>query len=149
MAWIKAADGKYQLVVVPLHGRGNKNGQGAGARILAYDVPADPHGQWSTHLIDDSMHVTHNFDVVHWDGGGEDILLGGREGIALLRRQGDGWSKQAITSGSKGGASEVRWGRPVRAVSWRRWSPGTAIPWSSTRLPAKANPGSGACLPTI
>jgi hypothetical protein len=111
MAWIKAADGKYQLVVAPLHGRGNKNGQGAGARILAYDVPADPHGQWTTHLIDDSMHVTHNFDLVHWEGGGEDILLGGLEGIALLRRRGDAWSKQAITSGSKGAASEVRMGK--------------------------------------
>ena len=112
MAWIKAADGKYQLVVVPLHGRGNKNGQGAGARVLAYDVPADPRGPWSTHLIDDSMHVTHNFDVVHWDSSGdEDILLGGREGIALLRRQGNVWSKQTITSGSKAAASEVRMGK--------------------------------------
>jgi hypothetical protein len=112
MAWIKAADGKYQLVVVPLHGRGNKNGKGAGARILAYEVPTDPHGQWNTHLVDNSMHVTHNFDVVHWDGGGdEDILLGGLEGIALLRRQGNDWSKQAITSGSKDADSEVRMGK--------------------------------------
>ena len=111
MAWIKAADGKFQLVVVPLHGRGNKNGKGVGARVLTYDLPADPHKLWSTRPIDDSMHVTHNFDVVHWDGGGEDILLGGLEGIALLRRQGNGWSKQAITSGSQGAASEVRMGK--------------------------------------
>ncbi|MGA2255239.1 MAG: VCBS repeat-containing protein, partial [Thermoguttaceae bacterium] len=112
MTWIKAAEGKFQLVVVPLHGRGNKDGKGAGARILAYGVPADLRGPWDTHLIDDSMHVTHNFDLVHWDGGGdEDILLGGLEGIALLRRQGNGWSKQAITTGSKGAASEVRMGK--------------------------------------
>ena len=112
MAWIKAADGKYQLVVVPLHGRGNKDGQGAGVHVLAYDVPADPHAAWTTHLIDDSRHVTHNFDVVHWDSGRhEDILLGGKEGIALLRRHGDGWSKQVITSGSKGADSEVRMGK--------------------------------------
>lgn len=65
-----------------------------------------------THLIDDSMHVTHNFDIVHWDGGAdEDILVGGREGIALLRRQDNGWSKRSITSGSKGGISEVRLGK--------------------------------------
>lgn len=112
MGWIKAADGKHQLVVVPLHGRGNTNGRGIGARILAYDVPADPHGTWSTHLIDASMHVTHNFDLVHWDGGDDEgILLGGLEGIALLRRQGNGWSKLAITSGSNGAASEVRVGK--------------------------------------
>ena len=116
-----------QLVVVPLHGRGNKNGQGAGARILAYDVPADPHGPWSTHLIDDSMHVTHNFDVVHWDGGAARTSCWALEGIALLRRQGDGWSKQAITSGSKGAASEVRMGKTPggpfpgsgRALAWQ------------------------------
>ena len=112
MAWIKAADGKYQLVVVPLHGRGNKNGQGAGVRILAYDVPADLHGPWSTHLIDESMHVTHNFDVVHWDGGGgDDLLQGGREGIALFRRHDNGWSKQSITSESNNAVSEVRMGK--------------------------------------
>ena len=114
MAWIKAADGKCQLVVAPLHGRGNKNGVGVGARILAYDVPADFHGPWSTHVIDDSMHVTHNFDVVHWDGGGdEDLLLGGREGIALLRRQDHGWSKQAITLGNERAVSEVRIGKTL------------------------------------
>ncbi len=112
MAWIRAADGKYQLVVAPLHGRGNKNGQGAGVRILAYDLPVDPHGLWRTHLIDDSMHVTHNLDVVHWgNGGDEDILLGGLEGIALFRRQGEVWSKRVIISGSQGAASEVRLGK--------------------------------------
>src|SRR6516165_9862966 len=63
MAWVKAADGHFQLVVVPLHGLGNKNGQGNAVRILAYDVPQDPHGEWTTHLIDDSMHMTHNLDV--------------------------------------------------------------------------------------
>jgi len=110
MAWIRAADGKYQLVVAPLHGRDNKNGRGDGVRVLAYDAPTDVHEPWTTHLIDDSMHVTHNFDLVHWDGGGnEDILLGGTEGIALFRRRGDGWSKQTITS--DGAVSEVRMGK--------------------------------------
>ena len=112
MGWIKAPRGNCQLIVVPLHGRGNRNGQGAGARVLAYNAPADLRGQWTTHLIDDSMHFTHNFDLVHWDEtGDEDILLGGLEGTALLRRRGNGWSKQAITSENKGAASEVRMGK--------------------------------------
>jgi hypothetical protein len=112
MAWLKAGGEKHQLVVLPLHGRGNKNNQGAGVRILAYDVPADPREKWNTHLLDDAMHVTHNFDVARWDvGGAEDLIVGSLEGIALLRRQDDGWSKRMLTSGKHGAAGEVRLGR--------------------------------------
>ena len=58
------------------------------------------------------MHVTHNFDPVQWEGEpGESLLLGGREGISLLTRRGDGWSKRMLTSGEHGAASEVRVGR--------------------------------------
>src|SRR2546426_2374072 len=46
MRWLKNGAGKFELVVVPLHGRGNKNGEGAGVRILSYAVPADPHETW-------------------------------------------------------------------------------------------------------
>jgi hypothetical protein len=80
MQWVKAADGVFRLVVVPLHGLGNKNGEGNGVRILAYDVPKNPHGEWTTHLIDDSMHMTHNFDVVP-SAFGELLFIGGREGV--------------------------------------------------------------------
>lgn len=111
MAWLKGPGG-YQLLVLPLHGRGNKNGEGAGARALAYDIPADPHATWTTHLVDGSMHVTHNFDLIHWEGSsGESVLLGGREGIALVTRRGDGWSQRMLTSGEHGAASEVRAGK--------------------------------------
>lgn len=112
MAWLRKPDGRYQLLVVPLHGRGNKNGEGAGARSLAYDIPADPQATWTMHLVEGSMHVTHNFDPVQWeDEPGESLLLGGREGIALLTRRGVNWSKRMLTSGEHGAASEVRAGR--------------------------------------
>src|SRR5215471_8047824 len=39
MRWVRGADGKFELIVVPLHGRGNKNGEGAGVKILGYKVP--------------------------------------------------------------------------------------------------------------
>ncbi len=43
MKWAeKRSSGKYDLVVVPLHGRGNTNGIGVGVRILAYEMPTDP-----------------------------------------------------------------------------------------------------------
>src|SRR5215470_17703808 len=46
MRWVRDADGKFKLVVVPLHGRGNKNGEGIGVRILSYKVPANPKEKW-------------------------------------------------------------------------------------------------------
>jgi hypothetical protein len=108
MAWVQIADGKFELVVVPLHGLGNKNGQGNGVRILAYDIPKDPHGEWTTHLIDDSMHMTHNFDVQRPDG--EMILVAGREGVKLIvpypaKPESD---SVLILATMKAGAGEVR-----------------------------------------
>ena len=49
---------------------GKQERPGRRGRILVTTCPPIPTGQWHTHLIDDSMHVTHNFDLVHWDGGG-------------------------------------------------------------------------------
>ncbi len=88
MQWAKRGDGKSQLIVVPLHGLGNKDGKGVGVRILAYDVPNDPHGEWKTHLIDDSMHMTHNLEVFD----DNKVLIAGREGIrACYVRNSNEW----------------------------------------------------------
>src|SRR4051794_29210263 len=59
MRWMRNKSGHYDLVVVPLHGRGNKAGEGAGVRILAYKMPADPRGPWETELLNDAWHMTH------------------------------------------------------------------------------------------
>src|SRR4051812_32410557 len=69
MKWVrhgKKEDGKprYDLVVVPLHGRGNKNGEGAGVKVLAYRMPANPRDEWPSEVVCDEMHMTHNFDVL-------------------------------------------------------------------------------------
>jgi hypothetical protein len=82
MQWVRTSKDIFQLVVVPLHGLGNKNGEGNGVRILAYDIPKDPHDQWTTHVIDDSMHMTHNFEL-WWNQHAEmeQLLIAGREGI--------------------------------------------------------------------
>ncbi len=87
MKWVKLDEKNWGLVVVPLHGRGNKNGEGAGVRVLLYHPPtplSDPKGEWKSELIDDSMHMTHNFEVIR-DRNGEDatVLLCGKEGLIL------------------------------------------------------------------
>lgn len=91
MKWVrrgKRADGRprYDLVVVPLHGRGNKNGEGAGVKVLAYQVPENPRDAWKAEVVCDDMHMTHNFDVVTSDkeASSESFFIGGREGIRLV-----------------------------------------------------------------
>lgn len=80
MRWVKTSANAYQLVVLPLHGRGNKGGEGQGVKIFAYEKPADPAKAWKLRLLDESMHMTHNLDVVA-DGAREIVYIGGKEGV--------------------------------------------------------------------
>lgn len=91
MKWVKAAAQKYHLVVVPLHGRGNKGGEGQGVKVLAYEMPKDPQDPWKLYTIDESMHLTHNFDVVT-RADQEWIYLGGKEGIRTFTFEQGKWS---------------------------------------------------------
>ena len=77
--------GKKQLVVAPLQGRGTKGpnwGEGRGVRVLVYTVPDDPaKAAWKYEVADDSLHTTHNLQLVDWDGDGRDeIVIAGWEG---------------------------------------------------------------------
>lgn len=115
MKWVQGADKKFMLVVAPLHGRGNKNAEGDGVKFLAYHMPANPKDEWKTEVLEDTLHITHNFDVVNWsDAPGEEIILGGKENIFLIERGGHGWNKTAlISAGEQGfkGCGEVRLGK--------------------------------------
>ena len=85
MGWVRTGDKKFELVVVPLHGRGNKAGQGDGVKVLAYDMPKNPKDPWTTRELDASMHMTHNFTIIPADPSKpEELLLGGREGAKHL-----------------------------------------------------------------
>jgi len=88
MRWVQVAPARFQLVVLPLHGRGNANGEGRGVKVIAYEMSKAPELPWKRYLIDESMHMTHNFDVVQ-TGSTEAIYVGGKEGIkAFTFRQG-------------------------------------------------------------
>jgi hypothetical protein len=114
--------GKKQLVVAPLQGRGTKGpdwGAGQGVRVLVYTVPDDPAKQeWTSEVADDSLHTTHNLQLVDWDGDGRDeIVIAGWEGVFVLDRDPSGhWSKTRIGSGNQDskpskGSSEVKLGK--------------------------------------
>lgn len=99
MKWVQGGDGKWALVMVPLHGRGNQKGEGASVKIIRYIPPAalnDPKGEWKTEVINGGadMHMTHNFEPVTAAAAGEKaagIYVGAKEGMFLLTSDAAGW----------------------------------------------------------
>lgn len=91
MRWVRTDRTNYQLVVLPLHGLGNKNGEGRGVRVWGYEFPKDPRSRWKQHLVDSTMHLTHNFEA--WeDGANTSMVLGGKEGSKVVK-----WAKARWT----------------------------------------------------
>jgi hypothetical protein len=114
MRWIKSDNGKNYLVVVPLHGRGNKSGEGVGVKVIAYEYPKDVNGKWSTFVIDSSMHMTHNFDVLdNSDEMKAGLYLGGKEGIKFIKTDFDHATtgSNEKVNGMNEGTGEIRIGR--------------------------------------
>ncbi|MEK6783262.1 MAG: VCBS repeat-containing protein [Bacteroidota bacterium] len=90
MRWVKVTENTFQLIVLPLHGRGNKAGEGQGVNVIAYDIPKNPNQNWKYEVIDNTMHLTHNLDVVE-NGKSEQIYIGGKEGIKVFSFEGGTW----------------------------------------------------------
>jgi hypothetical protein len=109
MHWVKNPAGKWDLVVKPLHGRGNKNNEGAGSKVYAYTMPANPREPWKTTLISDFTHASHNFQPINWDTDPEhEIVSGAKEGVWWFGRSTGEWKKRQLTDQWTG---EVRDGR--------------------------------------
>ena len=112
----------------PLHGRGNKNGEGAPVKVLLYHPPTplnDPKGEWKSEVIDESMHMTHNFHACSSRGSSaQGLLLGGKEGVQYFAPGGleDDGARSDRTSGG------TRRRLPVPAKS-------AACAWPMTRMP--------------
>ena len=111
MRWVKLADNKFALVVAPLHGKGNKRGEGAGVKLIAYEKPSDPREAWKQTVIEDTLHVTHNLDPAQWIPAtpAEEILYAGREGAMLLTYENGKWSQQKFPLIE--GSGEIRMGQ--------------------------------------
>ncbi|MPY90760.1 MAG: hypothetical protein GEU99_22960 [Luteitalea sp.] len=105
--------GAPELIVAPLHGRGTSPPEwaGAGARVLAFRIPADPaREQWEVEVADDSLHILHNFAVVRFDEDErDDLVTASREGVHVLRRGPDAtWTRTRVGDGAPG---EIALGR--------------------------------------
>ena len=109
MRWVESKVGGFELLSVPLHGYGNKNGQGEGSGIMSYRRPDDPRRAWATNSFTNSLHKTHNFDQVTTD-----TWVASQEGIFDMYR----WTNQGrlyhefklVATNSVGGFGEVRAG---------------------------------------
>ncbi|WP_461041902.1 FG-GAP repeat domain-containing protein [Spirosoma harenae] len=93
MRWAKVGKSDYQLIVLPLHGLGNKNGEGKGVRVWGYAFPKNPRTAWKRHLIDSTMHLTHNFEI--WEdgenGSATGLVIAGKEGGQIFEWQKTKW----------------------------------------------------------
>ncbi len=107
MHWVQSPGGDWELVVKPLHGRGNRNNAGQGSLVYAYRKPSDPRTPWKRTLVSDFTHASHNFHPVRWKGAGE-ILTAAKEGVFWFRSKGDGWEHRQISEIWTG---EIRDGR--------------------------------------
>lgn len=150
MRWIDVAgDGRPELVVVPLMGRGTTKPEWAenGVRVLSFTVPADPtRDRWPVAVLDDGMHVTHNFCPTDFDGDGRDeILCTSFEGVNLLARADGGrWSRTLIGTGNQRtspnrGASEIKRGRLGGGGDYIA----TIEPWHGEQVVAYSRPPAG------
>lgn len=144
MRWTRNGAGGRDLIMVPLHGRGNKTtGEGVGVKIIAYHRPTTPAGPWTTTAFETALHKTHNFDPVQWDADPEEeLLVASMEGVFLLdRREGHADFTQLSTTES-GGAGEVRLGK----LGGRRFF-ATVEPMHGTNLVVYHEPSKGAAEP--
>ncbi len=143
-------DGREELIVVPLFGRGTSGPDFAETpvRILAYPIPADPvRGPWKPQVINEELHVAHNFLPTDLDHDGKlDLVVASFEGVSLLKREAQGhWSRTLIGSGNQEtrpsrGASEVKHGRLASGGDYLA----TIEPWHGFQVVVYTRPGADA-----
>jgi hypothetical protein len=116
-------NGKSALISVPLMGRNstakNNHMDGLTLRVSAYRIPQDPtKDRWTPEVLDESLHVAHNFHPIDVPGGKrKDILIASYEGVNLLSMHEGKWKRQHIGAGNqenpkgKRGASEIKQGK--------------------------------------
>lgn len=113
-------DGRMELIVLPLKGRGTKapGFDQSPVRLLQFKIPSKPASEpWPMTVLDESMHVAHNFEIGATKESGTDIYMASYEGATRfmftkeLKKftypQGKGFEGVAPAKGS----SEIRRGQ--------------------------------------
>lgn len=139
-------DGRPQLIVVPLFGRNTTgpNFAEAPVRILSYKIPADPvAGPWTPDVINEDLHVAHNFWPTDFNRDGRlDLLVASFEGVSLLEHAAAGsWRRTLLGSGNQAtspsrGASEIKSGRLASGADYLA----TIEPWHGFQVVVYTRP---------
>ncbi len=111
MAWGKTAEDTFQLLVLPLHGRNNVNGEGEGVKWIAFDYPKDVEKPWNYQLLDTEMHLAHNFYVMETEGKQLAAAVGGKEGVQVFTHTHNRWTPAGSWLVSGHPAGEVQLGQ--------------------------------------
>ncbi len=111
MRWIESPLGGFELLSVPLHGYGNKNGEGEGVPIMTYRRPADPKQPWQTNTLVKQWHKTHNFDTQSFERGASVIWVAAKEGVFRIARGASQTAPRLMATNNVGGMGEVRAGQ--------------------------------------
>jgi hypothetical protein len=148
-------EGKPQLINVPLQGRdssakGNWT-DGKPVRVMAHKIPKDPtKDRWEEVVLDQSMHVIHNFiPVPAADGKRSDVLCASYEGVSLLTQEGGKWTRKHIGEGNQSnpksnrGASEIKQGKLKNGKKYIA----TIEPWHGNQVVVYTEPAAGAPSP--
>ena len=82
MRWVKTSTGLSYLLVLPLHGKENSNGEGRAVNLLVFKYPELLKKTAPEHIVSTNMHLTHNFDIT---GSGQPLIgLAGKEGVCFF-----------------------------------------------------------------
>lgn len=111
MRWIQTGANTFQLMALPLHGRGNQNGQGESVKLIAFEVPKQSTGAWKHQLVAVEMHLTHNLEIIDaGNGKPAQLLVGGKEGVKKLTYTKGKWTIDPALVAEGVGFGEVRTG---------------------------------------
>lgn len=113
MKWVQSPGGKFHLAVLPLHGEGNKAGEGKPVNILFYSYPELMNSAAPAYTIESGMHLTHNFDITESkEKTKAAFYIAGKEGIFSIRPGNDKLFKgiPQKNQGMNYGAGEIRIG---------------------------------------
>jgi hypothetical protein len=137
MHWVLAPSGKWDLIVKPLHGRGNRNNAGEGSKVFAYEMPPNPRDPWKLSVVSEFTHASHNFHAINWDNDPEnELLTAAKEGVFWFGRSTGAWKKRQF---SEAWAGEVRDGKLPGGARFFA----TIEPMHGTTVAFYTNPDSG------
>ncbi len=126
MRWVRCSPQYHALVVLPLHGRGNKNGEGPeGVKISSH---LRTEAGWTHATVDQSLHITHNFDQRRLNSTGVDeLLIGAKEGVLLAEPQAGGtaWKTRRLKINAQTTETEAAFKGVGEIRYWNATSPET------------------------